>query len=133
MAQGAARPLRQLAQDQGRDLLRCERLIAHRYGLVAAHLALDASHGSVRVEQLLIAGRLAHQQFAGGREADTRGQESLIAGTEDLHLATHEGRDLGVGGTQVNANDAVVFAHGGLSSRFAVSMLFVLRKQALRL
>src|SRR5580692_9934563 len=70
LAQGRARPFRQLAQNQRGNLRRREITAAHHHSFRAAHAALDASHRAFGIQRLLVARRLAHQQLAGSGEPD---------------------------------------------------------------
>ena len=98
LLQIAAGPLGQFAQDQRGDLLRRETFVAQQYGLGAAHPALDAAHGAVRIDQLLIARGFAHQQFAGRRDTHARRQHLDVARPQHAHLAIHERRYFRIGG-----------------------------------
>ena len=92
-------PFGQLAQNQSRNFLRCEFLAVQRYGLLSAHLALDAAHGALRIERLLVARRLAHQQIAGCVEPYTGRQYPLVAGPQYLDLSIHKRGDLRICGS----------------------------------
>ena len=95
------------AQDQGRDLLGAEFLVAQGHPDVLAHAALDGLDGAVGVQDVLVAGGLAHQQAAVVGQSHHGGQEAGILDGDNLGPAVADHGDLGVGGAQVDANDDV--------------------------
>ena len=98
LAQRAVGPLREFTQDERGDLLRQKVLAAHAHFFLAAHPALDAAHGALGVKRLLVARRLAHQQFSGRGESHAGGQHAGISRPQHPHLAAGEGGDLRIGG-----------------------------------
>src|SRR5207249_7323610 len=104
LAEFTARPLNQFAQDQGGNLLRRKSLIAKGHGFLHSHPALDAAHGALWIEDLLVARRLSYQKFPGWREPHAGG-EHFCSAPEDPHTIANIRRDLRVCGSQIDAYD----------------------------
>jgi hypothetical protein len=73
-------------------------LLAHAHFFLAAHLALDAAHGALGIKRLLIARRLAHQQFSGRGKSHAGGQHAGISRPQHPHLPAGKCGDLRIRG-----------------------------------
>src|SRR5206468_11902599 len=89
-----------------------------------SHPALDAAHGALWIEDLLVARRLPYQKFPGWREPHAGG-EHFCSAPEDPHTIANIRRDLRVCGSQIDAYDEV-------NHRFPARRLAVPRNMATR-
>jgi hypothetical protein len=95
----------ELLQDEGRDLLRTERLVVDLVGPVGAHVSLDGPDGAVDVRDRLALGDLADKHLAVLGESDNRGGRAGTLGVrDDGGFSTFEDSDDRVRRAQVNTD-----------------------------
>ena len=103
----------ELHQRAGRDLLRGVVLAVDLDGPVGADVALDGPDGAIGVGDGLTLGHLTHEDLAVlGEGHDRRRRVGALGVGDDDRIATLEGGDHGVGGTEVDADG---LGHGWFS------------------
>ena len=108
MSQPLPRDLLQPRQDHRGNLLRRVIALAQTHLVVAAHAPFDRADGPLGIQQILVAGLLADEQFAGFRQCDDRRQNdpaALVA--EHLRTAIAVNRNLRICRPKVDAEDLV--------------------------
>jgi len=113
LSHGVFRSVLDLAQDEGRNLLRCVGRPGHGDGLTAAHLALDRADGAIRRQDPLVAGRQADQHLAGGGHADHRRQQTFTGNRPYLHGTVLDDTEHRIGGAQIDTDNLVGLTHDG--------------------
>ena len=99
----------ELAQDHRGDLLRRERLIAQGQLDGLAHAPFDGADGAIGGEKPLVAGGFTDERRAGLGEADDRREHGLPVLLDDARAAVLHDGDLGIGRTQIDADDRFAF------------------------
>src|SRR5260370_34943174 len=101
----------ELAQDDRRDLLRRVLPRAHRHARAFPHAPFDRTHRAVRVQHILVLGRLANEQRTVVGDAHHRRQDTHATGHRyNFHASVAHHGDLGVGGTQIDTNNDLTHA-----------------------